>query len=105
MSEREDEELLDLEQEIIELIDEEGDVIKFKLLDVTEYKGKKYVLLIAAEPNAQIAEDEVAIFELNEKSESLDTIEDEDLLEEIYENYVQEEEYEEEYEEDGTKLN
>ena len=37
------------EDEIIELVDDGGNVINFKLLDVTEYKGVKYALLLAAE--------------------------------------------------------
>lgn len=93
---------LDLEEEgseLIELIDDGGNVIKFKLLDVTEYKGEKYTLLLAAEPNEEIAEDEVVIFRLNEKEESLEPIEDENLLEEVFEFYQQEVESEEEIEE------
>lgn len=31
----------EIEEEIIELVDDDGNVIKFKLLDVTEYKGQK----------------------------------------------------------------
>ena len=38
----------ELENELIELIDEEGKVVNFRLLDVTEYKGVKYTLLLAA---------------------------------------------------------
>jgi uncharacterized protein YrzB (UPF0473 family) len=82
---------------IIELVDEEGKVIKFKLLDVTEYKGEKYTLLLAAEPNDEIGEDEVVIFRLNEKEESLEPIEDENLLDEVFEFYQQETEGEEVY--------
>ena len=89
MSEELDEEL-DLEEEVIELVDDEGKVIKFKLLDVTEYKGDKYTLLLAAEPNEEIAEDEVVIFRLNEEEEVLEPIEDEKLLEEVFEFYQQE---------------
>ena len=89
MSEELDEEL-DLEEEVIELVDDEGKVIKFKLLDVTEYKGQKYTLLLAAEPNEEIAEDEVVIFRLNEEEEVLEPIEDEKLLEEVFEFYQQE---------------
>jgi uncharacterized protein YrzB (UPF0473 family) len=77
----------ELEDEIIELVDEDGKVINFKLLDVTEYKGEKYTLLLAAEPNDQIADDEVVIFRLNEKEETLDPIEDEGLLQEIFDFY------------------
>ena len=75
------------ENEIIELIDDDGKIIKFRLLDVTEYKGEKYTLLLIAEPNDEIAEDEVVIFRLNEKEETLEPIEDEKLLEEVFEFY------------------
>ena len=80
----------ELENELIELIDEEGKVVNFRLLDVTEYKGVKYTLLLAAEPNDRIAEDEVVIFRLNEQEETLEPIEDEQLLEEVFEFYQQE---------------
>lgn len=75
------------ESEIIELIDDAGKIIKFRLLDVTEYKGEKYTLLLAAEPSDEIADDEVVIFRLNEKEETLEPIEDEQLLEEVFEFY------------------
>ena len=79
-----------LEEEIVELIDDDGNIIKFKLLDVTEYKGEKYTLLLAAEPNDEIAEDEVVIFRLNEKEETLEPIEDDNLLQEVFDFYQQE---------------
>ena len=82
------------EDEIIELVDDGGNVINFKPLDVTEYKGVKYALLLAAEPNEEIAEDEVVIFRLNEQEEVLEPIEDENLLEEVFEFYQQETEEE-----------
>lgn len=78
------------ENELIELIDDDGKVINFRLLDVTEYKGVKYTLLLAAEPNDEIAEDEVVIFRLNEQEETLEPIEDENLLQEIFDFYQQE---------------
>ncbi len=90
MSEELNEEELDLEDEVIELVDDAGNVIKFKLLDVTEYKGQKYTLLLAAEPSEEIGEDEVVIFRLNEEEEVLEPIEDEKLLEEVFEFYQQE---------------
>ena len=86
-----DNEILNEEEtELIELIDDDGKVIKFKLLDVTEYKGEKYTLLLAAEPSDEIADDEVVIFRLNEKEETLEPIEDEALLEEVFEFYQSE---------------
>ena len=80
------------EEELIELIDDEDNIIKFRLLDVTEYKGEKYALLLAAEPNDAVAEDEVAIFRYKEEEQMLEPIEDEDLLQEVFDFYQNEEE-------------
>lgn len=93
------EENLEQEQDdgIIELVDDEGTVVKFRLLNVTEYKGEKYTLLLAAEPNDDVEEDEVVIFRLNEEEETLEPIEDEALLEEVFEFYQSETEGEEVY--------
>ena len=83
------------EEELVELVDEDGNVINFKLLDVTEYKDQKYALLLAAEPNEEIAEDEVVIFRLSEDGTALEPVEDENLLEEVFEFYQSEVEAEE----------
>lgn len=80
------------EEDIIELIDDNDNIIKFRLLDVTEYKGEKYALLLAAEPNDAVADDEVAIFRYKEEEQILEPIEDEALLEEVFEFYQNEEE-------------
>ncbi len=95
MSEEKNEEAVTEEEGIIELIDDENNVVKFKLLDVTEYKGEKYTLLLAAEPNDDVAEDEVVIFRLNEAEETLEPIEDENLLQEVFDFYQSEAEDEE----------
>lgn len=97
MSEEKELENEELDDGIIELIDDDGKVLNFKLLDVTEYKGVKYTLLLAAEPSEEIAEDEVVIFRLNEDEESLEPIEDEELLQEVFDFYQQETEGEEVY--------
>ena len=100
------EENLEQEQDdgIIELVDDEGTVVKFRLLDVTEYKGEKYTLLLAAEPNDDVEEDEVVIFRLNEEEETLEPIEDEALLEEVFEFYQSETEGEEVYSDEEGSL-
>ena len=86
------------ENELIELIDDEGKIINFRLLDVTEYKGVKYTLLLAAERNEESGDDEVVIFRLNETDETLEPIEDENLLQEIFDFYQQEADEDEERE-------
>ena len=84
------------EEGIIELVDDEDNIIKFRLLDVCEYKGEKYALLLAAEPNDAVADDEVAIFRYKEEEQMLEPIEDEALLEEVFEFYQNEEDGDEE---------
>lgn len=88
-----DEEIED--EDIIELIDDDDNIIKFRLLDVCEYKGEKYALLLAAEPNDAVADDEVAIFRYKEEEQMLEPIEDDALLEEVFEFYQNEEDEEE----------
>lgn len=92
--EQENENTQDEQDEIIELVDDDNNIIKFRLLDVTEYKGEKYALLLAAEPNEAIDEDEVAIFRYKEEDGMLEPIEDDDLLEEVWEFYQSEEDEE-----------
>ncbi|MDE7214770.1 MAG: hypothetical protein K2N68_02925, partial [Clostridia bacterium] len=61
---RENEDILEEEENdgLIELVDEDAKVINFTLAGITEYKGEKYAMLLPAEPNDDVAEDEVAIF-------------------------------------------
>ena len=77
------------EEDLIELIDDEDNIIKFRLLDVTEYKGEKYALLLAAEPNDAVAEDEVAIFRYKEEEQDApdvpDSVAKQDIVEKMLE--------------------
>lgn len=86
------------DEDVIELIDDDDNIIKFRLLDVCEYKGEKYALLLAAEPNDAVADDEVAIFRYKEEEQMLEPIEDDALLEEVFEFYQNEEDEEDEEE-------
>lgn len=91
MAKKKDQSQEDLDEEsIIELIDDNNNVIKFRLFDVTEYKGEKYALLLPAEHNDAVGDDEVAIFRYNEEEQMLETIEDEALMEEVFAFYQQE---------------
>lgn len=84
----EEEEIYDEDlPEIIELVDDAGQIIKFRLLDITEYKGVQYALLMAAEPDDEFAEDEVIIFRYLGDEGVLEPIDDENLLEEVFAFY------------------
>lgn len=87
----------DLDDGIIELVDDEGKVLKYKLLDVTEYKDEKYTILLPAEGDEDADELEVVIFKLNEEQEVLEPIDDEKLLQEVFDFYQSETEGEEVY--------
>ena len=69
---------------LITLEDEEGNEIEFEFLDVVEYEGEEYVVLIENDEDA----DEVVILKINvidDDTEEYASIEDEELLEKLFE--------------------
>lgn len=71
---------------IIVLNDEKGDEIEFEFLDLIEYEGEEYVVLL---PNDEEDADEVVILKLedtdSEDEESYVSVEDEDVLKAVFE--------------------
>lgn len=73
---------------IIPLCDEDGNEMEFELVDAVEYEGKDYVLLLPTEEESE----EVVILQSipdPEDEEMVDyiTIEDEDLLQAVFEQF------------------
>lgn len=72
------------EYETIVLTDEDGNDIEFEFLDSFEHKGTAYVVLMSVEDE----DDAVAIMEVEEgeteNDDNLLTIEDAELLDELY---------------------
>ena len=71
---------------LITLTDEEGCEEKFELLDVVEYEGNEYaVLLPSADPNG----DEVVILKVeqadNEEEDLFVSVDDDELLDKVFE--------------------
>ena len=70
---------------IIVLNDENGDEIEFEFLDLIEYEGEEYVVLL---PNDEEEADEVVILKLedtdSEDEESYVSVEDEDVLQAVF---------------------
>lgn len=70
---------------IIVLNDENGDEIEFEFLDLIEYEGEEYVVLL---PNDEDEADEVVILKLedtdSEDEESYVSVEDEDVLQAVF---------------------
>ena len=60
----------DFEQQIIELIDEDGEPLQFELIDIIEFEGKEYGLLLPVDDEDETLidneeEKEVVLMKLN----------------------------------------
>lgn len=87
------EELENLEEfdNIITLNDEEGNEVKFEFVDLLEYEGEEYVILLPAEESEDEAEPgEVVILKVESESEEEETyvsVDDEDVLNKVFEMF------------------
>ena len=78
--------------EIIELIDENGKPVRFEHLMTVEYEGDPYVLLVPIDDVEDVDEDEVVILRIEKGDDGEDAyvgIEDEELLEKVFERYLE----------------
>ena len=76
-------EILPEEENIITLTDENGNEAEFEYLDVIEYQGKEYLILMPADEESS----EIVILEIepvDEENENYLAIEDESVLEAVY---------------------
>ena len=89
------------EENIIEITDEDGTVIKCELYDIVEFEGKNYALLVEAESEEE--EPEVVLMRYTEEGEDVffETIDDDEEFEKVQE-YLESME-EEEIDEDEEK--
>ncbi len=84
--------------DIVELVDDQNVVRKFYHVGTIDYKGDWYVGFQAAEEIEGVEPDELIIFKIegDEQNEVLKPIEDEALLEEVYEEFCRQLQEEEE---------
>ena len=74
---------MDNEGTLLTLEDEEGNEIEFEFLDVIEYEGEEFIVLIENDEDA----DEVVILKINAIDDETDeyvSIDDEELLDKIF---------------------
>ena len=94
----------EIDDEIVELTTDDGKKLKFYFVGTIEYKGKNYSAFEPAESIEGIEDDDLVIFELNgddEETCDLLPVEDEQLLDEVFEEFcrvLEEEELAEEAE-------
>ena len=86
------------EKQLIETVDEDGNVINFELYDIVEVDGQEYALLLPAEEDEADDEDgEIVLMRLTKDGEDylFETIEDDEEFNKV-EAYIQSLEDEEE---------
>ncbi len=79
----ENEELLQEEENILTLTDENGEETDFEYLDVIEYDGKEYLILLPVENEESV----IVILEIepvDEENENYLAVEDEAILDAVY---------------------
>ena len=76
---------------IVTLKDEDGNDVKFEFLDLIDYEGEEYVVLLPAEEAEDSEPDEVVILQLekgsdeNSEEETYVSVDDEDVLNAVFE--------------------
>lgn len=84
---------MELDQEnIVELVDEDGNELHFEHLMTLEHKGGVYICLAPAEPMDDVAEDELVIMKIVQDEDGNDvysTVESEQELNEVFEKYLE----------------
>ena len=76
---------------IVTLKDEDGNDVKFEFLDLIDYEGEEYVVLLPAEETEDSEPDEVVILQLekgsdeNSEEETYVSVDDEEVLNAVFE--------------------
>lgn len=80
----------EFDEDIVELTTDDGKKLKFFFVGTIEYKGKNYSAFEPAEEIEGLSEDDLVIFELagdDEENADLLPVEDEALLDEVFEEF------------------
>ena len=84
---------LDMERDdIVELVDEDGNEVKFEHLMTLEYNDKAYICLVPAEPMEDVAEDELVILRIETDEDGNDyyaSVDDESELDAVFDKYLE----------------
>lgn len=77
---------------IVQLVDEDGNEVDFQHLMTLELDGKTYVVLAAVEPSEEFGEDEAIVLSIEQDADGNDvyaSIEDDDELEKVFNRYLE----------------
>ena len=79
------------EENVVELVDEDGETVRFEHLMTLEHEGDLYVMLTALEATPDTDEDEVFILRIEKDDQGEDcyvTVDDEETLQAVFEKFV-----------------
>ena len=83
----------DMERDdIVQLVDEDGNEVQFEHLMTLEHEGRAYICLVPVEPMEDVAEDELVILRIETDEDGNDiyaTIEDDAELDAVFEKYLE----------------
>ncbi len=76
---------------IVELIDENGNTVRFDLVMTFDYEGKRYAALLPVEEVQGVGEDEVVLLEVvkDKGGENYVSIENPILLDEVFNEFIE----------------
>ena len=76
---------------IVELIDENGNTVRFDLVMTFDYEGKRYAALLPVEEVEGVGEDEVVLLEVvkDKGGENYVSIENPILLDEVFNEFIE----------------
>jgi len=77
---------------IIELVDENDNPISFEHIMTLQFKGEDYVLLAPVEPTDDMEEDEVLVLRIDNDDEGNEiyvSVDDDDLVQQVFEKYLE----------------
>lgn len=80
----EDMNMEEYEPEMVSLFDEDGNEIEFELLDVIEYEGDSYAVMLPPEDNEVVI---MLLEELNEEEDVYAPVEDDETLTAVFEAF------------------
>ena len=84
---------LDMEQEnVVELVDEDGNAVRFEHLMTLEHEGKPYICLVPLDEMEDVSEDELVILRIETDNEGNDvyaTVDDEAELDAVFQKYLE----------------
>ena len=75
---------MDIRDEIIELENADGEVVKFAFVETVEHEGDYYVALESTEKKEGIEIGDTVIFKLIPEGEDMELVTDEDLLDILF---------------------